>query len=111
MNPSYITVTQSAGSYNSWNFSVPFAGIIHIGVEDPTINGTYTMANTTYNRVLWNISINGIQYDNQTFGETGIRESQYAAFPVLPTPNLEIRIGNTVSAGEVQFQLFIEYIF
>ena len=98
----WITVNQPAGSYSSWNHSVPYAGAISVWVT-PLINGTWF-------RVLWYYRWSDIQYDNQTYGiQEPESDLQGAAFPVLPTSNVEIRVGNTVSAGEVQFTVIIEY--
>ena len=91
-----ITVNQPAGSYSSWNFSAPYAGTIEVLVAPPTVNCTYI-------RVLWNYSQMNIQYDYQTIGRQQ-NGQQYAAFPVLPTSNVEIRIGNTVP-GEIEYIL------
>ncbi len=101
--PGWTHVNQLAGSYSSWNFSVPYAGGIQVYVLPPKINSTWI-------RVLWNSSSLGIKYDYQT---QGIEENggQWAGFPVLPTSNVEIRIGNTLSAGTVVYSVILTYYY
>lgn len=102
----WTSVNQLAGSYSSWNFSVPYAGGIVVLVLPPKINSTWI-------RVLWNCSllvIGGIQYDYQTQG-IDVNGEQIAGFPVLPTSNVEIRVGNTVSAGNVVYDVLIAYYY
>ena len=74
-------IAQNRSSYTSWNFSADYAGYVYVYV--------YISTPTTWVRVLW--TSRGVNYDNQiTVGDP----QGAAAFPVLPSPNIEVRIGN-----------------
>jgi hypothetical protein len=99
----WTDMNQTAGSYSSWNFSVPYAGAIWVAVLPPAKNSTYI-------RVIWYSSLLDFKYDYQTYGQEE-NGRQHAAFPVLPTSNVEIRVGNTVPAGEVRVTVLLEYLY
>jgi hypothetical protein len=75
------SVNQPAGSYTNLTESANYAGYVVVG-------GSST-SNYTYVRVIY--SSHGVNYDNQiSIGSFGV-----ARFPILPSPNIEIRVGNT----------------
>ena len=79
------TVTQSAGSY-TLSESASYAGYISINVSFSTTSSNF--ANVTY-------SSHGVNYNVQTnIGTNGI-----AYFPVLPTSNLSVAVGNGLSTA------------
>lgn len=90
------TITQSPNSYISWTFSPKYGGYVSVVVHSSTTN-------TTYARVKW--SSYGVNYENTiTIGLAGT-----AVFPVLPTSNLEIKVGNANSVGETSLTVSVIY--
>ena len=77
-----LEVSQSPGSYTMLTFSTPFAGYVSVNVTTSTTDKTYV-------RVLY--SANGVNYDETI----SVGESGTAVFPVLPTDDVQVRIGNT----------------
>jgi hypothetical protein len=75
------TVSQPANSYTSWVFSTCYAGYVEVWVQTST---------TTNTRVRVIYSSHGVDYD----GEIGVGSSGTAVFPLLPSSNIEIRVGN-----------------
>lgn len=76
------TISQPASSYTYWTLYVNYPGYIMVYVETSTSDNTYV-------EVVWNAY--GVHYDERiTVGSSGA-----AYFPVLPTDNLEVRVGNT----------------
>jgi hypothetical protein len=78
------TISEPASSYITWtpSFSASYAGYVSVNVE--TSSSTTTYVQVTY-------TSHGINYDNRiVVGTSGI-----AYFPILPSSNIEIRIGNT----------------
>jgi len=76
------TISQPASSYTYWIFDVYYPGYIMVYVETSTSDNTYV-------EVIWNAY--GVHYDERIV----VGSSGAAYFPVLPTDNLEVRIGNT----------------
>jgi predicted PurR-regulated permease PerM len=79
-----VTTTQDADSYTNWLplFSASYAGYVSVWVQTSTTSNTYV-------RVIY--SSHDVYYDNQvSVGTHGI-----AVFPILPSSNIDIRIGNT----------------
>jgi len=76
------TVSQPAGGYYYWSFTVRYAGYIVVTVHSSTTDNTYV-------RVMW--SSYGIIYDKTV----NVGASGTAVFPVLPCSRVEIRVGNT----------------
>ena len=96
------TVSQTADNYTSWvfnyefpneigylfsvpkpsNWSIKYAGIVSVDV--------YSSTNETYVRATYDTSAT-TTYDNQT----DVSTRGEAFFPVLPTSDIEIRVGNT----------------
>jgi cell division protein FtsL len=76
------TVSQPAGSYNFWGHSYSYAGYVTVQVESSTTDKTYI-------EVLG--SAHGINYDNRI----SVGVSGTGVFPVLPSNNLEVRVGNS----------------
>jgi len=75
------TVSQPANSYTSWTFSASYAGYVSVWVQ--TSSATDTRVRVIY-------SSHGVDYD----GEIGVGSSGTAVFPLLPSSNIEIRVGN-----------------
>jgi len=76
------TVSQPASSYTYWTVSASYAGYVSVWVHSSTTDNTYV-------RVIY--SSHGVNYDNQiTVGTSGT-----AVFPLLPSSNIEIRVGNS----------------
>jgi hypothetical protein len=76
------SVSQPASSYTSWKFSTNTSGIVVVDLFNST-------SSTTYVRVIYETI--GWTFDNQiVVGTNG-----NAAFAVLPSSNVEIRVGNS----------------
>jgi hypothetical protein len=76
------TISQPASSYTYWTFSANYIGYVSVQVHSSTTDNTYV-------RVIY--SSHGVNYDNQiTVGTSGT-----AVFPLLPSSNIEIRVGNS----------------
>jgi uncharacterized phage infection (PIP) family protein YhgE len=75
------TVSQPANSYTSWTFSASYAGYVSVLVQTSSASDTRV-------RVIY--SSHGVNYD----GEIGVGSSGTAVFPLLPSSNIEIRVGN-----------------
>jgi hypothetical protein len=79
---SSATVNQDRGSYYSYTYSAGYAGYVSVYIQSSTTSNQYVEA-------IW--SSNGVDYDKSiTTGTSGT-----AVFPVLPSSNIQIRIGNT----------------
>ena len=92
------TVSQSAGSYTTWSQSASYAGYISINVSSSTTSSTF--ANVTY-------SSHGINYNVQT--NVGTNGTAY--FPVLPTSNVAVAVGNGLSIGTATETVTITYYY
>lgn len=92
------TVTQPAGSYTTWSQSASYAGYISITVSSPTTSSTF--ANVTY-------SSHGVNYNVQT--NVGTNGTAY--FPVLPTSNVTVAVGNGLSTGTATQTVTITYYY
>jgi uncharacterized protein YxeA len=79
------SVSQGASAYSYWQFSVSHAGSITVLLQDfgPT------RTDSAYVEVMYNSQ--GVNYDS---GQTWLKIGQSASFPVLPTSDLEVRVGN-----------------
>ena len=76
------TISEPANSYIASNFAANYAGYVSVLVQNSSTT-------TTYVRVIY--SSNGVNYGNQiTVGTGGT-----AVFPILPSGNIEVRVGNT----------------
>ena len=92
------TVTQQAGSYSSWSESADYAGYVSIQVSSSTAPNTY--ANVTY-------SSHGVNYNTQiNVGTKGT-----ANFPILPTSNIIVAVGNGLSSGIAAETVTITYYY
>jgi len=76
------TVSQPAGSYSYWIRSASYAGYVVVVVHSSTTSGTGV-------RVIY--SSHGVSYDNLL----GVGSGGTAVFPILPSLNIEIRVGNS----------------
>jgi len=76
------TISQPAGYYTYWTFSIPYAGYIVVEVLSSTSTNTYAI-------VSW--SSYGVDYsDSVTVGSSGT-----VNFPVLPSSNVVVGVGNS----------------
>jgi len=75
------TVSQPANSYTSWTFSASYAGYVSVWVQSSSATDTRV-------RVIY--TSHGVNYD----GEIGVGSGGTAIFPLLPSSNIEIRVGN-----------------
>jgi len=75
------TVSQPANSYTHWTCSASYAGYVSVWVQ--TSSATDTRVRVIY-------SSHGVDYDD----EIGVGSSGTAVFPLLPSSNIEIRVGN-----------------
>jgi hypothetical protein len=92
------TVSQLAGSYTVWSEPASYAGYVSIQVSASTASVTY--ANVTY-------SSHGVNYNTQTnVGANGI-----AYFPVLPSSNIIVAVGNGLSSGSATENVTITYYY
>ena len=77
------TVSQTVGSYTYWTFSASYAGYVSVYVQSSTSGATYV-------EVIY--SAYGVSYDNQI----GVGSGGYSVtFPILPSSNIEIGVGNS----------------
>jgi len=75
----------STGTYMAWNRTIEYAGYIRF---DRFGGGSTTETGEIYAQVIW-ISNNGVLFDQRkVFGK-----DTHFRFPVLPTSNLEVRVG------------------
>lgn len=80
------TVSQPAGSNTTWSKSASYAGYVSINVSSSTTSSTY--ANVTY-------SAYGVNYNVQI----NVGTSGTAYFPVLPSSNITVGVGNGLLIG------------
>jgi len=93
-----VTISQPANSYTSWTKGILVHGYVSVNVLSSNTSSTYV-------RVIW--SSYGIDYDDEiVVGTSGI-----ASFPVLPTENLEIRVGNTDQLAGATETVTITYVY
>ena len=90
-------VNQPAGSYTTWSESASYAGYVSITVSSTT---SITFANVTY-------SSHGVNYNVQT--NVGTNGTAY--FPVLPTSNVTVAVGNGLSTGTATQTVTITYYY
>jgi hypothetical protein len=92
------TVTQTAGTSTVWSEQASYAGYVVIQVFSSTTPNTY--ANVTY-------SSHGVNYNNQiTVGTTGT-----ACFPILPSTNISVAVGNSLSSGSATENVTVTYFY
>jgi hypothetical protein len=90
-------VSQQAGSYTTWSESASYAGYISIQVSS---NTSSTFANVTY-------SSHGVNYNTQTnVGISGI-----AYFPILPSSNITVAVGNGLTNGNATENVTVIYYY
>jgi hypothetical protein len=92
------TINQPAGSYTTFSKSASYAGYVSIQISSSTTSSTY--ANVTY-------SSHGVNYNSQTnVGISGI-----AYFPILPSPNIIIAVGNGLINGNATENVTVTYYY
>ncbi len=91
------TVSQQPGSYTTWSESADYAGYVSIQVSSSTTN---IIAGVTY-------SSHGVNYNS----ETGVGSSGIAYFPILPSTNITVSVGNSLSVGSATENVTITYYY
>jgi peptidoglycan hydrolase CwlO-like protein len=91
------TVSQLAGSYTTWPESAIYAGYVSIQVSSTTSS---TYANVTYSSL-------GVNYNTQT--NVGANGTAY--FPVLPSSNVTVAVGNGLQSGSETENVTITYFY
>ncbi len=91
------TVSQPAGSFTTWSESASYAGYVAITVSSST--------SSTYANVIY--SSHGVNYNVQT----GVGTSGTAYFPVLPSSNITVAVGNELSTGNATETVTIIYFY
>ena len=76
------TIGQEANTYTSWTFSIQYAGYLSVTVHSSSTTSTYVQVVYNYDSVIFNHVI--------SIGSAGT-----ASFPILPSDELEVRVGNT----------------
>ena len=92
------TVNQTAGNYTIWSETADYAGYVSIQVASSTAVITY--ANVTY-------SSHGVNYNTQTNVGTG----SSAYFPILPSSNINVAVGNGLQSGSATENVTITYYY
>jgi hypothetical protein len=95
------TVSEPAGgvgiAWNNWTFSASYAGYVTIDVTSASAGA---WAQTVY-------SAYGVNYSNQT--NVGINGT--ASFPILPSSNITVGVGNQNLSGEATQTVTITYYY
>jgi hypothetical protein len=98
-----------SGGIISTSWSINYAGVLKVDVQSSTTNNTYVRVTYSWYNPQFSVAIYswGIHYDNQIdVGTIGT-----ASFPVLPTNDIEIRVGNTNSVGNATETVTITYYY
>ena len=90
-----LSFGQDADTYTSFTYQIPYAGYISITVQSSTSN--------TYVRVIYNAF--GVVFDETL----QVGTSGTAVFPLLPSNDLEVRVGNTNLVNEATETVTITY--
>jgi hypothetical protein len=91
------TVSQTAGNYTVWSESTNYAGYVSIQISSSTSN---TYANITY-------TSHGVNYNNQiNLGNSGT-----GYFPILPSTNVSVAVGNSLPSGSATENVTIIYFY
>ena len=97
-----VLIYSSAGTYFSENFTAPYAGFIQVFFEpSPPL---LSISNTTYIRVRYAAYPSLVNYDNQLYSIT-------SAFPVLPSQNIEVTVGDSNPLNQVHGTLTVIYYY
>jgi hypothetical protein len=92
------TVNQGSGSYDYWTFSANYAGYVVVNVPTSTTSNAYV-------EVIY--SADGVYYDSSvTVGYSGT-----ACFAVLPSGNIQVRVGNTNFINSASETVTITYYY
>jgi len=90
------TINQPAGYWNTWTFSLNYPGYLVVRVESSTTDKTYV-------RVIYNAY--GVNYDTSI----NVGASGTAVFPILPSTNIIVGIGNSNIINGASEVVTIEY--
>ena len=94
----------SAGTYMSWNRTIEYAGYLRF---DRLGGGASTETGEIYAQVIW-ISNNGVLFDQRKVFE----KDTHFRFPVLPTSNLEVRVGyDDPENGTANIIVAVSYVY
>jgi cell division protein FtsB len=90
------TINQPAGYWNTWTFSLNYPGYLIVRVESSTTDKTYV-------RVIYNAY--GVNYDTSI----NVGTSGTAVFPILPSTNIIVGVGNSNIINGASEVVTIEY--
>ena len=94
----------TAGTYMSWNRTIEYAGYLKL---DKFGGGSTTQAGEIYAQVIWT-SNNGVFYEQIKV----LGKDQPYRFPVLPTSNLEVRVGyDDPENGTANITIAVSYVY
>lgn len=94
----------TAGIYMSWNRTIEYAGYLKF---DKFGGGSTTQTGEIYAQVIWT-SNNGVFYEQTKV----LGKDQPYRFPVLPTSNLEVRVGyNDPENGTANITVAVSYVY
>jgi DNA repair exonuclease SbcCD ATPase subunit len=75
------TISQQASSYTVWTVSADYAGYVSVHIESSTVAGTHV-------KVIY--SSHGVSFNQELVVNTG----DTASFPILPSSNIQVEVGN-----------------
>jgi hypothetical protein len=82
------SVSQSASGYTYWDFSANYAGYVSVAVGSSTTSNTYV-------EVSWFAYLGNYKSISYDSGQISVGYGNTVNFPILPSSNIEIRVGNT----------------
>ena len=92
------TVSQPASSYTVWNFSASYAGYVSVWVRFSNVSGT---------NVRVSYSSNGVNFSQEKVVNAG----DTANFPILPSPSIQVEVGNSNLVGGAIETVTIAYYY
>jgi hypothetical protein len=92
------TVSQGAGSVNTWIFEASRAGYVVVEVLSSTVSGTHV-------EVIWNAY--GVSFDQTQVISVG----NVAVFPLLPCYDITVGVGNGLLIGSANETVTIIYCY
>ena len=92
----HYSINHPAVYYTYWNYTIYWAGYLTITIHSSTTTIPYAEVEYTYEETTWEL--------RQTFDDLGS-----AIFPVLPAPNVQVRIGSTNLLESATYVVSITY--
>jgi len=97
-------VTQQANTYSNFGFLAEYAGYIYVRIDNSTTANNYV-------EVLY-LSHNLSSPHSVSFNQTiSLNGDGSASFPVLPSSNVEVRVGNTNPVDSATQTITINYYY